>query len=139
VSHPANKRTLADAELQTVAAMAAAGARQEDIARRLGCDPKTWRRIRERDERVLEAFERGRSELHAELASKLIEKAKQGETAPLIFLLKAMFSYREHAPVPIQHDHVVRIELPPALTPEQYREVKALPVPPKLAESGESE
>lgn len=118
---PANRRrALAEPDYVTVAAMAARGARQVDIARRLGMAPDTWRRIREDDERAKAAFEAGRSELHEELVSKLIAKAKAGNVACLIFSLKSLYGYRDNAPVPSEITHSVRIELPAALAPDRY-------------------
>jgi hypothetical protein len=104
-----------------VAAMAARGLRLEDIARRLEIGTTTFKRLKERDPRVLEAYETGSSELHEELVGLLIKKAKKGETAALLFALKTRFSYRESGPtVDHHHTHAVRIELPAPLTREAY-------------------
>jgi hypothetical protein len=122
------KHALAERDYVTVASMAAAGHRHVDVARRLGIDPTTWREVRGRDERAVEAWEGGRSELHAELMSKLLEQAKKGDRACLIFALKSVYGYSDR-PAPQQHlhDHRVRIELPGALDRDRYaREVKQI-------------
>lgn len=110
-----------------VAAMAARGLRLEDIARRLGIGITTFKRLRERDARIAEAYETGASELHEELVGILIRKAKQGKTPELLFALKTRYSYRESGPViDHHHTHAVRIELPAPLPREAYlREVGA--------------
>lgn len=128
------KRTLTVREYTTIAAMAAAGHRLEDIARRLDMDTRTLREVRGRDDRAVQAFEAGRGELHAELMSRLIEHAKNGRTAELIFALKALFSYSDR-PAPQQHEHTHRvlIQLPAALDRERYaREVTSGVKPEKL-------
>jgi hypothetical protein len=109
-----------------VAALAARGGRHEDVARRLGMGRDAWRRIREEDERAREAFEAGRAELHEELVSKLIESARAGDKACLIFSLKALFGYRDNALVPSEIVHNVRIELPAALDPDAYAKARLI-------------
>lgn len=113
-------RRLTSKDHATVAAMAARGFREADVARRLGMAESTWRRVRDRDPQVVEAFEAGRSELHEELISQLLEKAREGNIACLLFALKILFGYRENAPVEVEHTHNVRIELPAALAVEAY-------------------
>jgi hypothetical protein len=76
--------------------------------------------VLEEDERAREAFDAGRSELHEELVGKLVEKAREGDKACLIFALKSMFKYRENAPVEVEHEHRVTIQLPAALSPDEY-------------------
>ena len=119
------KRRLSSHDYLTISAMAARGFRERDIARRLGMAPDTWRRVRDRDPQALEAFEAGRSELHDELISKLLEKAREGQVACLIFSLKILFGYRENQPIEVEHTHNVRIELPAALTPMGYERLQA--------------
>ena len=110
-----------------ISAMAARGSRQADIARRFGIDQKTWRRIREDDLRAGEAFEAGRGELHEELVTKLIESAREGDKACLIFALKALFGYRDNAPITTEVFTNVKIELPAALPRARYvREVEGI-------------
>ena len=123
------KRTLQERDYLTVASMAASGARHIDVARRLGMNHETWQRIREENPKALEAFEAGRSELHEELASILINKAREGNVPCLLFSLKIYYGYRENQPVPIQHHHRVTIELPQSLTPEQYEALGKLEAP----------
>jgi hypothetical protein len=122
------KRELSDRDYAVVASMAAAGHRVADIARALDMDTRTFREIRGRDERAVQAFEAGRGELHGTLMSKLIEHAKAGRTAELIFALKSLFQYSDR-PQPQQHEHTHRvlIQLPAALDRERYaKEIKTI-------------
>ncbi len=126
------RRDLDDGDYVIVAAMSARGFRQSDVAKRLGVAHDTWARIRDRDPRALEAFEAGRAELHEELISKLLEKARDGNVPCLLFSLKILFGYRENSPVEVEHTHNVRIELPAALPADRYE-------PPKLVPAVETE
>ena len=118
------RRELAEGDYVTVAAMSARGFRQKDVAQRLGMAQDTWRRIRDRDPRALEAFEVGRSELHEELIAKLLKMARAGNVPCLLFSLKILFGYRENNQVEVEHTHNVRIELPAALHPDRYEPAK---------------
>ena len=57
------KRTLTLAEYETIRRLAATGARDKAIARALHVCPATWKRIRRRDPKALEASRAGRGEL----------------------------------------------------------------------------
>lgn len=62
--------------------LAGVGVRQDDIAKIIGCSPKTLRR-RFRDE-----LDRGLAEATATVAGYLFNKAKEGNIAAIIFWLK---------------------------------------------------
>ena len=64
----------------------------------------------------------GLAKEHHALRSVLIEKALAGDVACLIFALKARHGYREHAPVEQDSRVSVQINLPGAMSAEQYRE-----------------
>lgn len=106
-----------------VAAMAARGFRHEDVARRLGMGREAWQRLRDEDPKALEAFETGRGELHEQLLSNLLVKAREGNVPCLLFAMKILFGYRENQPVPQEHLHRIRIELPGALSVEQWEKL----------------
>jgi hypothetical protein len=114
-------RALAEDAYVKLGAWAAAGARLEDAAARLGTSRRSLHRFFQSDERAAQAWAIGRAELHEALVSKLIERAKAGEVVPLLFALKSMFGYREGEPLDGgEQRSLVTINLPGALAPEQY-------------------
>ena len=116
-------RVLTDADRIGLAAMAAAGARRQDAAARLGMAVDTLRRIFRDDESAARAWDVGRSELHQKLVSKLIEKAKEGDTVPLLFCLKSIFGYREGEELDAESRPAVVINLPGAVSPAEYEKL----------------
>ena len=54
------------------------------------------------------------------MVTKLVTQARAGDKACLIFALKSMFRYRENAPVEVEHEHRVTIQLPAALSADEY-------------------
>jgi hypothetical protein len=133
---------LDDTERLSLAAMAAAGARKIDAAARLSMSPDTLRRILRDDEAAAMAWAVGRSELHQKLISKLIERALAGEVVPMLFCLKAMFSYREGEPLDgEERGPLVQIVLPGALSEEEYLRTVTVGVraPAELAERADNE
>jgi hypothetical protein len=124
------RRDLTDDDLHAIALVAAAGGRHADVAARLGVHKTTWAEIRRRDERADLAWERGRSELHQVLVSKLLERAKAGEPVPLLFALKSIFSYTEGEPRDAEDARpLVQITLPAPMSPEDYARVVSIPAP----------
>jgi hypothetical protein len=116
-----------------LAASAAAGARLQDVALRVGLGSRrALSRRFEQDERAAEAWALGRAELHEKLVSTLISKALNGEVVPLLFLLKTQYGYREGEPLDGGDQRsLVTINLPAAVAPEAWAkliEVKPLPV-----------
>ena len=105
-----------------VSAEAAAGSRQIDVAAICEMSADTFRRCLREDEALRCAWDYGRSLLHRELVSKLIEKAKQGETVPLLFALKVLFGYVEGQPLDGEaRAPLVSIVLPAPLSADEYR------------------
>jgi hypothetical protein len=133
------RRDLSPEDLETIALVAAAGGRHADVAARLGVHKTTWNEIRRRDPRADLAWERGRSELHQVLVSKLLERAKQGEVVPLLFSLKALFSYVEGEPRDAEDARpLVQITLPAPMDRDSW--TRMVTVNPKaLAERVEDE
>jgi hypothetical protein len=121
---------ITDAEREKLAAMAAAGARKLDAAARLGMAVDTLRRIIRDEDAVARAWAVGRSELHEQLVSKLIEKAKDGEVVPLLFCLKSIFGYREGEELDAESRPAVVINLPGALDPTAYEKLVGSNRPP---------
>ncbi len=89
---------VSDAMRERVRYLAGVGVRQEDIAKIIGCAPKTLRK-RFRDE-----LDRGVAEANATMIGYLFAAAKAGNIAAIIFWLKVKGYWREKAaaddPVP---------------------------------------
>jgi hypothetical protein len=78
-----------DAMREKVRSLASVGVRQDDIAKIIGCDPKTLRK-HFRDE-----LDRGTAEANAEIAGHLFATAKAGNVIAQIFWLKTRAHWRE--------------------------------------------
>lgn len=109
-------------DFKKIEELAGEGCLQIEIARACNISVDTLHRWRRDFVEVKEAMQIGLAKEHKALRSVLIEKALAGDTACLIFALKARHGYREHAPV--EHDSrvSVQINLPGALSAEQYKE-----------------
>jgi len=121
------KVTLSDEQLLEIAAWAARGLRDEDIASRLGFTDRTLRNIKKRDPRLHMAIDKGWGALHEELVGSLTKRALDpknptGATAA-IFLLKTRFGYRDQGEPPPPPDQArIRLEmiLPRSLSRAAY-------------------
>jgi hypothetical protein len=69
--------------------LAGVGVRQDDVAKIIGCAPKTLRK------RLREELDRGVAEANATISSSLFAAAKAGNTTAQIFWLKARAHWRE--------------------------------------------
>ena len=78
-----------DAMRERVRYLAGVGVRQEDIAKIIGCAPKTLRK------RLRDELDRGVAEANATIAGSLFAKAKGGDTPAQIFWLKTRAHWRE--------------------------------------------
>lgn len=67
----------------------------EQIANYFGIDRSTFYEIRKRQPEVLQQYKKGRARLIEEIASSLIRNAIAGDTAAMIFYLKAKAGWRE--------------------------------------------
>ena len=83
---------VSDAVRERVRYLAGLGVRQDDIAKIIGCAPKTLRK-RFRDE-----LDRGVAEANATISGYLFAAAKAGNIAAIIFWLKTRAHWREGAP-----------------------------------------
>lgn len=120
------KKHLKPADYPVIASLAEQGFDERTIARAVGIGGiDTWKRILKDDAQALEAFNAGRSECHDKLAKRAFEVAMDPKHPKgpimLMFLLKAMFGYREgeRPEEPGSRVNVV-VNLPAPLTPEQY-------------------
>lgn len=115
------KKKLTRRDYSRIENMAANGHPEYAICRALNIgSPHTWSRIKKEDERAVAALEAGRAAEHQALYGKLYEKAMNGETVALLFLLKTRHGYVE-GEKPAEPGRVqVTFNLPAPLKPEQY-------------------
>ena len=92
--------------------LAGVGVRQDDIARIIGCAPKTLRK------RCREDLERGIAEAIATVAGYLFPNAKAGNVTAQIFILKTRAHWRERTAAD---------EAAPAAGGEPHSEILLLP------------
>ena len=113
--------------MATVAKLAATGWTEKGIARQLGIDEKTWRRLKAEEPLIADALDQGREEEHHALFTKLYDKAMKGDgdTIALLFLLKARHGYKEGSEVAPNQVAVV-FQVPGALSPEQWRAMREI-------------
>jgi hypothetical protein len=78
-----------DAVRERVRYLAGVGVRQDDIARIIGCAPKTLRK------RLRDELDRGVAEANATISGSLFAAAKAGNTTAQIFWLKTRANWRE--------------------------------------------
>jgi hypothetical protein len=134
---PATELTRAGYEL--IEQLASRGLAVSTIAKALGLSTEMFRRIRAFDDRAREALETGTAIEHDMLVGKLHEAAMRGEIVAIIFALKSRHGYRDSTPVIRESESRVKVEiqLPAALTPEQYARV--IDVTPKRKELSSDE
>src|SRR5882672_1720677 len=90
--HMARKAfVVTDAMRERVRHLAGVGVRQDDIARIIGCAPKTLRK------RLRDELDRGVAEANATIAGYLLAAAKAGNIAAIIFWLKTRAHWRERS------------------------------------------
>ena len=78
-----------DAVREKVRYLAGVGVRQDDIAKIVGCTPKTLRK------RLRDELDRGVAEANATISGYLFAAAKAGNIAAIIFWLKTRAHWRE--------------------------------------------
>ena len=81
-----------DATREKVRYLAGVGVPQDDIAKIIGCAPKTLRK------RLRDELDRGVAEANATISGYLFAAAKAGNIAAIIFWLKTRAHWRERAP-----------------------------------------
>lgn len=118
--------TITEEGLTTVEDLAANGNGDAAIAKVLGVNPRTLRRLRDDEESgVAEALEVGRSRLASELVDILLQKARKGDSTCAMFLLKAKCGMRDTGPVPASAQNAVQvnIQLPARLSEKEFAEL----------------
>ena len=115
----AAKKALPDNGLQTLTQLAARGVRDNDLARAMQFSVPLFKRYLIDHPEAQEAIDAGRQLFHDTLVDGLVKAAANGREVPAMFLLKTRFGYRENDQ-PSDTRPVVTINLPGAMTPEQY-------------------
>lgn len=82
-------------DLKKVEEYAQACDSEEEIALALGISYSTLRRRKRSSEQFEQAIKRGRSKANVFVGGKLMQKIKDGDTASIIFYLKARCGWRE--------------------------------------------
>jgi len=119
VSPGRKPRVLTDEDLDTVELLASKGSSEVSIAFAIRCDPKTWNRLKVRDERVALALAKGKAAQHDYLVGCLHTMAGKGNVAAPIFLLKAKHAYSDQGDAE-QTGPTIVIQMPASLSPEQW-------------------
>jgi hypothetical protein len=132
---------LTDTGLVLVEETARDGGSRNLCAARLGVARSTFQQLMRRDERILLAFERGESELESEVASLLLKAARKGHVVSAIYFSKARLGWRENDPTPSPQANIQIVQLPAAMTHEQWEahraQQRALASPPIDVEATE--
>lgn len=130
---PRRASALPKGGLSRIRELAAAGARQEDLAHAMGLSVTTWRRVLEREPRAAAALEAGRGELYARMVGFITNPKLEGggsvtERVALMrakhtgcmMVLNSLFGWRQ-AQEPEAARLSVEIKLPGPMSPDQYR------------------
>ncbi|MEO5613403.1 MAG: hypothetical protein ABIR04_00535 [Cypionkella sp.] len=88
------------AEVETLAAVLTA----EQVADYFGIGRRTFYAMMERDEEIAARYKRGKAKAIGVIAQGLINKARAGDTASMIFFLKTQAGWRETSR--IEHEHL---------------------------------
>jgi hypothetical protein len=99
------------------------------IAWALGLTPQAWGRVKKGDPRAREALSRGRArELRALVDALFLEATEGGNVQAAMFLLKTRHGFVDR-PEPEAARVRVEIQLPAALSEEQYRQLREVVSP----------
>lgn len=115
---PKKKEVLRPADYRVARDLAAAGKSDEGMAAELRVSVETWRDIRVNDPKLAEAIAIGHGREHDDLVAIVRAEADAGNWRAAKFLLEARHGYGDRADAPVAIG--IKIELPRALTPEEY-------------------
>jgi flagellar motility protein MotE (MotC chaperone) len=88
------KKQLSDAQIAQVEALASVLTKGQ-IADYMGMSENTLREREKEDERIAEAYKRGKSKAIASVASNLLTQARAGNLTAIIFYLKTQAKWQE--------------------------------------------
>lgn len=110
--------------LAAIERMAAEGNANATIARALGTDARTLRRLRDDDERVAQAYDTGKARLADELTDILLTHARNGNVTAAIYLSKARLGWRDQGPAPQGGNATqINISIPAPMSEEEFRKI----------------
>jgi hypothetical protein len=113
--------------LALITVLATQGAPQRKIAAELGILFKTFKRLLDRSDDVVRlAWEAGKAEVENRIVQNLLKASDAGHVVASIFYAKAQMQWQEQA-APDNRPNVI-IQIPDALSPEQYIRVINEPV-----------
>ena len=88
-------KPLVEIDIKKVEALAANGLTMQEISDALGIHPATLYRRKAKETEIQAAIRRGRAKGLAVVTNKLMEQAKAGNIAAIIFYLKARAGWRD--------------------------------------------
>lgn len=118
-----DKTKVTPATLELVKYACADGATVVNICRVLGISDFTFRHWQHTNADFAAAVKEGRGIEHDELCNKLVEMARNGNVAALIFALKSRHNYVDSgvgAAVQVENKVAITFSLPDSLPPAQY-------------------
>jgi hypothetical protein len=113
------------AGLEQIERDAALGLSTRSIATNLGIPYTTFRDLRNRDESVEDALQRGLALLEDEVVDLLLRQGRKGNTTALIWLTKNRLGWKDSPAVEMAPVNVQIVQLPAAATESDY--LKQLP------------
>jgi len=118
---------ITDAGLAQVERLAANGVSDASIAGVLGINRKTfalWLKD-DGDDRVLEAYYRGKGALATELVGKLLTHVRNDNVTALIFAMKSLLGMRDQGPATPQVGSAVAIQivLPQPMSDDEFKKL----------------
>lgn len=117
------RKTLPKNGLEIIRDCASRGVSETDLAKALGMDHKTWRRLRDENPETKAAWEEAKAIERDQLVGVLFEAAtKDNNISAAMFLLKARHGYRDHGATEGDDQGRVSItfNLPAPMKPTDY-------------------
>ena len=114
------RKNLPAKALDVIRQAASNGVKEVDIAKALGVDFRTWRRISDEDPEAREVYREAKSIEEGKLVGVLFDKAvNKQDSVAAIFLLKARHGYRDQGPTDGGDDGrpTININIPAPLRP----------------------
>jgi len=118
------KKQLQKTDYLKIRRLGARGVSEVDICKSLGISFPTWKRLKQEDEKALEALEESRCEEESQLVGVLYEAAvKDKNITAAMFLLKARHGYREGDQSKVANQVNVQITVPGAMNEKEYQKL----------------
>ncbi len=94
ITEPNGRFVFEDEEVKQVEKLSSV-LNQEQMAHFFGMSPSTFDKIISRDQRIRDAFDKGRAKALAMVGGKLLKKALDGNLTAMIFFMKAQAGWRD--------------------------------------------